>query len=508
MTARRSWLVPFTFAIAAIAAGIVAGRLVYAISGAESKPTQAERDAKESRIARKQLAEMGKYDQLSVLFRTVAKATSPAVVEIRVNKKVASGGAGMNDMLRRYFGDDFRRFHPTPPPDSPSIRPGLGSGVIVDAKNGYVLTNHHVMVDAESTQVILSDGRKVSAKWVRTDRQTDLAVIKIEADRLIDAPLGDSDKMDVGDWVLAIGSPRGLSHSVTAGIISAKGRTTGSPNTYEDLFQTDASINRGNSGGPLVNMRGEVIGINSAIMTYSGGNEGIGFSIPSNMARKVMAQLVKTGKVVRGFLGVSIQNVDEKLAKSFNLPHTRGALVTTVAANTPAEKAKIREGDFIVSIAGKTVADTNELRNIVAAVKPGRTVDIKVIRDTKTITLKVTVAAQPADMVAMFDPPRPGRTDAERFGLSVRTLTAELAAMYGYRRGARGVLITKVVPGSSAAEQGLAPRMLITQVQRKDITTAEEFAAALRDKGAASGIRLRVTDTEGGRRFVFITPRK
>ena len=497
MTARRDKLMIFAFGVAAGLAGVVAGRWAYAVSPSESE------------TARKQLAEMAKYDQLSVLFRTVAKAVDPAVVEVRVTKKVASGGPEMNEMLRRYFGEDYRRYHPAPREGGPpQIRPGLGSGVIVDAKNGYVLTNYHVVADAESVQVVLSDGRKVAAKWVRTDKQTDLAVIKIATNHLVEAPLGNSDRMDVGDWVLAIGSPRGLAHTVTAGIISAKGRTTGSPNMYENLLQTDASINRGNSGGPLVNMKGEVIGINNAIMTYSGGNEGIGFSIPSNMVRRIMTQLVKTGKVVRGFLGVSIQNVDENLAKSFKLPHTRGALVTTVAKGTPAAKGKMKEGDFIISVAGRPVGNTNDLRNIVAGVAPGQTIPIQVIRDTKTITLKVTLTAQPTNMVAMFDPPRPDGAQTERFGLAVSTLTPELAATYGYKTSAKGVVITKVQPGTSAAEQGLTVGMLITQIQRKDVTTAREFADALEAKDDAAGVRLRVTDTDGGRRFVFITPKK
>ena len=495
MTEKRNWLVLFLLTIAVVSVGVVAGRWAYAVSASESES------------ARAQLAKMAKYDQLSVLFRTVTKAVDPAVVEIRVTKKIAAGDEEMNEMLRRYFGENYRRSHPPIAPDgAPQVRPGLGSGVIVDAKNGYVLTNHHVVIDAESVQVVLGDGRKAEAKWVRTDKQTDLAVIKIEAENLKDAPLGDSDRMDVGDWVLAIGSPRGLAHTVTAGIISAKGRTTGSPNMYENLFQTDASINRGNSGGPLVNMRGEIIGVNSAIMTYSGGNEGIGFSIPSNMARRIMDQLVKTGKVVRGFLGVSIQNVDGKLAKSFSLPHTKGSLVTSVGPETPADKAKMKEGDFIVNINGKAVVDTNNLRHIVAGIAPGTTVPIKVIRDTKTITLKVTVGTQPADMLARFAPARPRRTEASRYGLAVSTLTDKLATQYGHKKGAKGIIVTQVMPGSSAAEQGLTPGALITQVQRKDVATVEEFAAALAAKGAEDGVRLRVTDSEGGRRFVFITP--
>jgi len=503
MTDKQNWFVLFLLCVAVVSVGVVAGNLAYAVADSESESARAQL----AKIARAELAEMAKYDQLSVLFRTVTKAVDPAVVEIRVTKKIAAGDPEMNDMLRRYFGERYREAHPPIAPDGkPQIRPGLGSGVIIDAKNGYVLTNHHVVVDADSVEVVLGDGRKAKAIWVRTDKQTDLAVVKIEAKGLVDAPLGDSNMMAVGDWVLAIGSPRGLAHTVTAGIISAKGRTTGSPNMYENLFQTDASINRGNSGGPLVNMKGEVIGINSAIMSFSGGNEGIGFSIPSNMARRIMDQLVKTGKVVRGFLGVSIQNVDDKLAKSFSLPHTRGSLVTSVGPDTPAAKAKMKEGDFIIDINGNTVVDTNGLRNIVARITPGTTVPIKVIRNTKTITLKVKVGTQPADMLARFAPTRPQRTEASRYGLAVSTLTDELAARYKHKKGAKGVVVTQVMPGSSAAEQGLAPGTLITQVQSKKVATAEEFVAALADKDAKEGVRLRIGDSEGGKRFVFVTP--
>ncbi len=277
-------------------------------------------------------------DTLSPLFIRVARVLKPAVVEVRVTKRVK-----MEDMpdadqfFQHFFGGDNPFGEPQTPgqPSHPRsrdyIQRGIGSGVIVDAKNGYVLTNFHVVGGAEETQVVLYDGRTVKVEWVRTDAMSDLAVLKVDGKDLVDAPLGDSDASQVGEWVLAFGSPEGLPQTVTAGIISAKGRVTDHTNTYQSFLQTDAAINHGNSGGPLVNSRGEIIGINTAIVSESGGNEGIGFAIPSNMVRNVMTQLIEKGKVTRGYLGVTIQAVDENLAKSFNLPTTHGALVTSAA---------------------------------------------------------------------------------------------------------------------------------------------------------------------------------
>ena len=490
---------------------------IYALSGNDAYAVAVE----QNRADRTALTELAKYDQLSALFRAVSKAVTPAVVEVRVTKKVAvPRGPNMDDFMRRFFddGSPFHRGRPSQrrrgrPNDSRPKREyfsrGLGSGMIVDAANGYVLTNNHVVADADTVEVILHDKRQFKAQWVRRDGQTDLAVIKIKADNLIEAPLGDSDKMAVGDWVLAIGSPRGLQHTVTAGIISAKSRVTGQT-SYENMLQTDAAINRGNSGGPLVNMKGEIIGINNSIATYSGGNEGIGFAIPANMARRIMTQLIENGKVVRGFLGVGIQDVTNKLlARSFKLPHTKGALITTVAKGTPAERAKLREQDFIVRIDGKDVASVNELRNVVANIKPGKTVEMVIYRGGERMPVKITIAPQPADMAGAFGvSPRGEKAARDRYGLKVQTLTGELAARGGYDESLKGVIITGVKPGSDAAEQGLRAGMVITQVMDKAVTTADEFVRALSGKNARSGVRLRVVNPGGGRRFVFITPVK
>jgi len=358
--------------------------------------------------------------------------------------------------------------------------------------------------------VILHDKRRLKAEWVRSDPQTDLAVVKVDPDRLIEAPVGDSDRMHVGDWVLAIGAPEGLPQTVTAGIISAKGRTTYKPGRYENYLQTDAAINHGNSGGPLVNMKGEVIGINTAIISRTGVNEGIGLSIPSNLARHIMEQLIDNGEVVRGYLGVRIQNIDERLAESFRLPHTRGALVSQVAKGSPAEKGGLKDGDFIVSVNDKPVRNVNDLRNQVAMLRPEKQYPFVLFRDGKRMTLPVAVGKQPKDMVAAFGgvpETAAGVYENERYGLTVRNVTQELLKKYRYGETVRGVVITRVEEGSDAARQGLTEGMIITHAHGKAVTSIEELGEAMSSDQAAKGIRLRVTDAQDAQRFVFILPK-
>jgi len=466
------------------------------------------------------LAELGRHDRMSALFRDVAKAVKPAVVVVHVKQKVDYAPVPfpeMDDFFRRFFGDDVPgpfRFRWRTPQRQPEreffYRRGLGSGVVVDAERGYVLTNWHVVHDADEVEIALHDGRKLDADWVRTDRQTDLAVLKIKPDRLHEARLGDSDHAEVGDWVLAIGAPEGLPQTVTAGIISAKGRTTGRGG-YESLIQTDAAINHGNSGGPLVNMRGEVIGINTAIVSRTGVNEGIGLSIPSNMAKGIMRQLIDSGEVVRGYLGVTIQNVDDRLARSFNLPHRKGALVTMVAEGSPAEKAGVKTGDFIVELDGHAVEGVNELRNRVAAIEPGTQVKMGVYRDGRKQILHVRIGKQPADMAGAFGQGEDGgrRDDAVgRFGLEVATMNDDYARKFGYSRKPQGVVILSVDERSSAAEQGLRPGDVITNVQGKEISSVDDLARSLSSKTSSPGVRMRVRSPNGGIRFVFVTPSK
>ncbi len=465
--------------------------------------------------AREELKQLSQREQLSRLFRTVAKAVRPAVVEVRVKKRVSvtDQQQRLEDFLRRFWGDDefFRGLPQRPRPDDDQRRApreryrlqrGLGSGVIVDGKNGYVLTNHHVVTGADEVEIVLEDGTKHQTEWVRGDWKTDLAVVKVKAKGLVDAPLGDSDKMEVGDWVLAVGAPRGLSQTVTAGIISAKGRKTGG-RPYESYLQTDAAINLGNSGGPLVNMRGEVVGINNAIVSASGGNEGIGLAVPSNMAKKILAQLVDKGEVVRGWLGVMIQNVSEDLAEALELPDTKGALVTKVLSGSPAEKAGLRERDLIVAIGGKPVEDMDELRNRVADLEPGKKVKFSLYREGKKETVPVTIGTQPDDLYGRYEVPGVPEKPA-KFGLEVQTLTKELARRHDYDEDTKGVLITEVEPDSDAAEKGLRAGMVIDEVNGQKVASNTEFARAAAKTAKKDRLQLRVMTPDGGARYLVL----
>ena len=462
--------------------------------------------------AAKALPDLSRRDALSTLFQTVAQAVKPAVVEVRVSKSVELRGAPFSghDFFRRFFDlpdDELRRRFPEPR-QREFVQRGLGSGFVADAENGHVLTNHHVVGSADRVTIVLADRRRLEAEWVRTDPQTDLAVVKVDpSGGLIAASLGDSDRMKVGDLVLAIGSPRGLPHTVTAGIISAKGRTTGAAE-YTNFLQTDAAINQDNSGGPLVNTRGEVIGINNSILSMSGGSEGIGFAIPSNMARGIVEQLVDTGRVVRGYIGVTIQNVSPKLARSFDLPHTRGALIATVVPGGPADKAGLESGDFVTEIDGKAVTNVNDLRNRVAAIEPGTAAEFRVHRKGEPQTVTVTIARRPTETAAGpgAPPPAEATDQASRFGLRVATMHERYARRFGYAKVPDGVVILAVDPQSSAAEEGLRAGMVVTQVQDNPVGSVEQFNQALAGADAANGVRLRVRTPDGAGYFVFISP--
>ncbi len=468
----------------------------------------------ENEANRQYLPSFAGGDAMSPLLAQVAKVLKPAVVEVRVTKRVSvQETPDIDQFLRHFFGEENNPSRtPQLPPGQPRMRQflqrGLGSGLVVDGSNGYVVTNYHVVSGADQAQVVMSDGRVLKVQWARTDPMTDLAVLKVDAADLIDAPLGDSSAMQVGDWVLAIGSPEGLPQTVTAGIISAKGRVTDHGGNYEDFLQTDAAVNHGNSGGPLVNMKGEVIGINTAIVSESGGNEGIGFAIPSNMVKTVMAQLIEKGKVTRGYLGVAIQGVDENLAKSFQSPTAKGALVTSVTADGPAAKAGLKSGDFIVSVADKAARSPNELRNLVAGLEIGKTVPVEFYRDGKKNRLEVTIESQPPGMFSAAKAPEGGPAAAGRFGLQVQTMTQELAQQYGYKTVPKGVVITEVAPGSSADDHGLKEGMVITQVQDEDTDTAEQYSRAVSSPQAAQGVRIRVIDPSGAARYAFLSPAK
>lgn len=400
----------------------------------------------------------------------VAAAVKPAVVNISSTKTVKISGMQSpffdDPFFRRFFGDEFGQFR-RPKEHKQS---GLGSGVIVD-KDGYILTNNHVIKDADEIKVKLSDKREFKGKVIGTDIKTDLAVIKIDSNHLPVLRLGDSDKLKVGETVIAVGNPFGLSQTVTSGIVSATGRANVGIADYEDFIQTDAPINPGNSGGALVNVRGELVGINTAIFSTSGGYQGIGFAIPSSMARVVMDNLIKKGKVVRGWLGVSIQPVTPELAKQFDMKDDKGALVGDVVEESPAEKAGIKNGDVIIEFDGKEVSDPAGLRNSVAGTPPGKKASIKLIRDGKVKSMEVTISELPADQQKLH-----GSFDNLLKGVMVQGLTPELKKNLEIPARITGVVVNDIEEGSPA-EGLLQPKDVIVEVNRKKVTSSKDYEA-------------------------------
>ncbi len=412
----------------------------------------------------------------SQTFVDIAKSVKPAVVNIYATKSGHSGGSGTtpfdDPLFRKFFGDEFfRRF------DHQKERKerGLGSGVIVES-NGLIITNNHVVGKADEIRVTLSDKREFKAKLIGTDPKTDVAVVKIDATGLPTVSWADSDKLEVGEFVLAVGNPFGLTQTVTLGIVSALGRAAGIAE-YEDFIQTDAAINPGNSGGALVNVRGELVGINTAIFSQSGGNMGIGFAVPSNMAQSIMGQLVQTGKVVRGWLGVSIQELTPELASQFGVGDTKGVLVSDVMDDSPAKKAGFERADVILEYDGKSMDSPTHLRNAVAQTPVGKKVAIKFIRDKKTRTVDLTIAEQPRSMSQSGEDD--GGESATATGvlssLDVRDLNEELANRYGLKSSERGVVIVRVKPGSTAEELGVREGDIVIEVNRQAVTSVKVF---------------------------------
>jgi Do/DeqQ family serine protease len=369
----------------------------------------------------------------------------PAVVTIRVEKRASmtptAGQWPDDELFRRFFGEAMPQIPRGRMPRG--VQRGLGSGVIV-SQDGYILTNNHVVDAAHEVKVDLPDKRTFTAKVVGTDPASDLAVVKINASSLPTLTLGDSDAVKVGDVVLAIGNPLGVGETVTSGIISAKGRTTDRGDSYQDFLQTDAPINHGNSGGALVNANGELIGINSQILTPSDGNIGLGFAIPSNMARNVMDQLIKNGRVRRAKLGVTVQSITADLATSLGLPSAKGALVSDVEDGSPAARAGITQGDVITEFNGTPVVDSNQLRNDVSSTLPGSNVSLKVFRNGRTETLQAKLGELPTKRDKSDSSLE--RRGEGKFGMGVLPLTPELAEEAGVPRGTRGVIVTEGRP--------------------------------------------------------------
>lgn len=350
----------------------------------------------------------------------------------------------------------------------------MGSGVIVD-KDGHILTNNHVVEGADEIKVILGDKREFDGKIIGTDPQSDVAVIKIEGDNLPYARLGDSDALRVGNWAIAIGNPFGLSQTVSVGVISATDRANIGIAHYEDMIQTDAAINPGNSGGPLANIKGEVIGINTAIFTRTGGYQGIGFAIPINMANVIMRSLIDIGRVARGWLGVVIQDLTPALIKQFDVGVTEGVLIADVQKDSPAAEGGVETGDIIIEYEGNEVRDVNHLRNVVAQTAIGKEVGAVVLRDGKKVDLKIKIKEQPSDLFAAGGE----EPSSLNIGVSVQDLTKELAKNLDIQ-DASGVVVTDIVRGSPAAKADIRRGDLVKEVNRKGVKNADEFKRAVR----------------------------
>jgi len=441
---------------------------------------------------------------LSAAFESVAEQIKPSVVSIssvkRIHPRMESGSGPAlppDSPFREFFGEDFfERFLRPRMPEHGYEQRGLGTGVIV-SRDGYILTNNHVVDEADEVTVTLSDESQFKATVIGTDPKTDLAVLKINASDLVPATLGNSDHVRIGEWVVAMGHPFGLSDTITAGIVSAKGRANVGVADYEDFIQTDAAINPGNSGGPLADLAGEVIGINTAIFSRSGGYMGIGFAIPSNMAQAVMHSLIDHGRVIRGWLGVAIQDLNKELAESFGFDGTDGVLVSDVTPDGPAATADMEPGDIIVRFNGKRVTSMTELRAAVAATEPGAEVHVEVFRAGKPRTMTVKIGElQAGETLSQAAKP------SLSLGMTVENLTPEAALQLGLEH-AHGVLVTGVEPFGPAAKAGIRVNDVVVAVQNQPVANVPEFRQAMAKHDLKKGIRLTVR-TGSIQRFVFI----
>ena len=419
-------------------------------------------------------------------FVSLVKKIGPSVVNIATTqvRKPAQGipspfggDQRFNEFWERFFGGQL--------PGPPQRQRGLGSGFIINP-DGTIITNNHVVDGADKIVVTLADGESFDAKVLGKDQKSDIAILKIDAkQKLTAAPLGDSDQLEVGEWVLAIGNPFGLDHSVTTGIVSAKGRHIGA-GPYDSFIQTDASINPGNSGGPLVDLRGEVVGINTAIFSQSGGNIGIGFAIPANLAKELVPQLKDKGKVVRGYLGVTIQKVTSDIAATMGLKNESGALVADVAESGPAERAGIKTGDVIVEFNGKAIKDSIDLPLEVARVAPGKTVQVKILRDNKPSNVPVKIGE-------MTDSEVVAESRQGDFGMTVQPVTPAMAQSLGLER-AEGLLVSSVKPGSAADEAGLRRGDVITEINRRPVRDMADY-------------KREISSAESGKSILFLVKR-
>ena len=445
--------------------------------------------------------------QAAQTFVDIAKSVTPAVVNISATRVVRReeqmpSFPFQDPFFRRFFGDEFPHF------GVPRQRKeqSLGSGVIVDA-SGLIVTNNHVVTKADQITVVLSDKREFKGKVIGTDPKSDIAAIRIAGEDLPVAEWGDSDQLEVGEYVLAIGNPFGLNQTVTMGIVSAVGRANVGVADYEDFIQTDAAINPGNSGGALVDTHGALVGINTAIFSQSGGYMGIGFAVPSNMVRSVLDSLVENGKVVRGWLGISIQEVTPQLAQEFGLEKSQGALIADVLDGSPAEKAGLKQGDVVISLMGRPIEGASQLRNQVARIPVGEKARIVVIRNNKEKTFDVKIEEQPEDLAQGDNAGEPDEEEDESVlaGMEVRSLTPALARKFDLDRNQKGVVVMDVASGSAAEQAGVMPGDLILQINRRPIQNLADYREVLSDLDKDARILLLI-NRQGKAFFLSIGP--
>lgn len=439
-------------------------------------------------------------------FVQIAKVATPAVVNISTTKlyKTREGTQSpfADPFFRDFFGEEFMRRFQQP---RQRKEQSLGSGVIV-SPDGYIVTNNHVVEKADEIKVLLSDKREFKGKLIGADPKSDIAVIRIDDGSLPTLSLADSDKLQVGEYVVAVGNPFGLSSTVTMGIISALGRANVGIADYEDFIQTDAAINPGNSGGALVNIKGELIGINTAIFSRSGGYQGIGFAVPSNMVRSVMDNLIKKGKVVRGWLGVSIQEINPELAKQFGLKTLKGALVADVLSGSPAERAGLKRGDVILSLNGKGVDDVSQLRNNIAQTAVGTHVKLGVLRDGKEINVEVVIAELPRDIAGRGPVDGDNEGDGESSvmdfaGITVHALTPDMARELEISPKEKGVVVVGVEPDSPAEAAGLRQGDVVQEINRQRVDSLESYNRLVKGLGKKGAVLLLI-NRGGGKLFV------
>ena len=437
--------------------------------------------------------------KISKGFSNVAKKAIPSVVYIESQvtggkkKELLKKKTPSENPFDSFQEDFFNRFFGFPNPDeleSKKQETVRGSGFYV-TQDGYIMTNNHVVENATKIQVTLHNGKKVSGKVIGLDPKTDLAIIKVDEKTPLPLAFGDSDALEIGEWAIAVGNPFGLEASVTVGVVSAKGRNQLHITDFEDFIQTDAAINPGNSGGPLLDIEGNVIGINTAIVSGSGGYMGIGFAIPSNMAKRIMDQLIKSGSVTRGFLGVTLQPVDHDLAKFYKMEDLQGAMVTDVVKGSPAEIAGLKQEDIILSYNNLKIDNLSAFRNTVSLMSPGSKLALKVLREGKQVAVDVTITAVPEEV-------SPPSSKVQKLGLKVQSLTQDIADQFGYS-SEKGVVVSEVKAGTPAAMALIRPGSLIVAVNRKKVSNLEEFNKALAESEKEELVLLTIRQGETNR---------